>query len=935
MSNLKIACTVLISLLVIIAIPIAVLLLAPMTYAGLVERALRSATGLAVDINALEVDLFPPRIATDNLQVRNPQLDAGEPLLTLEKFSAAVSPRDWWQDSPAWWNAAATGIVVRAAQDADGRSYWDIATDDGQTSDSRDAAPPEKKQQAEGASPLFSFNTITINDLDFFRVLDGETHHLQVSTLALRKEQDERLNVELKAKYRDQPLSARGTLALPSSDRARDVDFKASLFGNEIRMLGRVGHDGLTPGEAHISAKLKDLSIVGQLLDQDFGRFTPVILDARLNAPQPGRWEISAEGDLGANKFALASAASVDGEAYLLDKLTLDFADSSLAASGTVDRAAKSIKLDLDAKRVDVDQLLAVTASATESEKATQQTQEVAPASAGIDPSWLAAWSVAIDATLTRLDYQPYRMDDLTLHVTDRNGALYVDGTLNGLTMRSNNATDNVASEDTGAAVAAGSDAESGADNIALRLVKPLAFNASLTLARETGVGGRPLTAQLGTNGVKARLSTALPAGGDAWSQGNISANIDNLDFIKGVDTQRWDTFLPFTLAVEAQSSQSTVLLKPINVGVSGNDVDGELSIDLSQPLPHITGALHSSLLDLNQFSTTAAIDVEDQAEAIAADSGDVIGDKPIDWSWLNAASADLSVTLDKFNFNQASMRNVETEIRLQAGELNVDPIKANLSKGGIRGDLHIKQKDKGATLNINVIATGLSPADLGKKNAGLIDGGETDVLINLQTSGTSPQQLAAELNGEIALELQRATIRNSLFEVIGSDILTETIALINPFAKQDDRTELECAAVYFKAEQGVLTSPDQLVIETSKMKIRGGGEIDLGKETLLIDFVPTPRQGLGISLSSLSSLVRLGGTLGNPQPIADPKGILKAGATIGAAVATGGLSLLGQGLFDRMRSAGTACGKIFEQVPDTDIPAAIDPARADKSVAL
>ncbi len=119
-------------------------------------------------------------------------------------------------------------------------------------------------------------------------------------------------------------------------------------------------------------------------------------------------------------------------------------------------------------------------------------------------------------------------------------------------------------------------------------------------------------------------------------------------------------------------------------------------------------------------------------------------------------------------------------------------------------------------------------------------------------------------------MEIQRATIRNNIFELTGSDAVTETFSLINPFAKRDSETELECAAAYFKVTEGVLISPDQLAIETRKMKIRGGGEIDLHDETLKIDFVPRAREGLGISLSSLASAVRVVGTLAQPRPVPD-----------------------------------------------------------------
>ncbi len=886
MSKSKITFTVLITILVIVALPIVVLLLAPMTYSDLLQRAVHSATGLTVDMSSLEVDLFPPHVAVADLQVNNPRLDSDEPLLTLETFSASASPGDWWQDAPTWWSAAASGVVVRAARNADGRSHWNTTTDQPQEERQPDDSPAADDERDNSTGPLFSFATIKVTDLQFLRAIDGETHQLDVTELALRKEQDERLHIKLDANYRDQPLSAKGTLALPHSDRARDVDFQASVFGNEISMRGRVGHDGLTPGEAHVSAQLKDLSTVSQLLDQDLSRFTPFTLDGMLNAPQPGRWEISAQGDLGASKFVIDSAANVDEDTVELDQFALEFGNSSFAANAQVNSTAKSATLELEAKRLDIDQLLAYATPADENEddKTTAD---------GFNPGQLAAWTIEVDATAARIDYQSYRLQNLTVSVDDRDGMLLTKGSLQALTARVEKKVEKVA-EDGGSDErhaeeqendedkdGQDSAAKSSTDSFAWRLVKPLKFYADLTLARKTGVGDWPLTAQFSTEGANAEIDAALPAQGGTDLKGEVSATIDNLAFVEGVETASWDSFLPFSLAVTAQNTHSKLSLDPIKVGVSGNEINGELSIDRSREPLQINGSLHSKLLDLNQFATTAKENIEGKGKEIDKDSGDVIGDQPIDWSWLKAAAVDLSITLDKFNFNQASMSNVRTEVKLQNGELTVDPLKADLKKGGIRGDLPLKLKGKSAKLDTSLIATGLSPADLGRKNAGLIDDGETEVLIYLQTSGASPQELAAKLDGEIAFEVQRATIRNSLFEVIGSDILTETFNLINPFAKEDDRTELECAAVYFKAEQGVLTSADQLVIETNKMKIRAGGEVDLGEETLMIDFVPTPRQGLGISLSSLSSVVRLGGTLGKPQPVADPSGILKAGASV------------------------------------------------------
>jgi len=65
----------------------------------------------------------------------------------------------------------------------------------------------------------------------------------------------------------------------------------------------------------------------------------------------------------------------------------------------------------------------------------------------------------------------------------------------------------------------------------------------------------------------------------------------------------------------------------------------------------------------------------------------------------------------------------------------------------------------------------------------------------------------------------------------------------------------------------------------------------------------PKPREGIGLNLAGFADFVRVGGTLSEPTPTTDATGLATAGAKIGAAVVTGGLSLVAEGLLDR--SAG------------------------------
>jgi hypothetical protein len=91
-------------------------------------------------------------------------------------------------------------------------------------------------------------------------------------------------------------------------------------------------------------------------------------------------------------------------------------------------------------------------------------------------------------------------------------------------------------------------------------------------------------------------------------------------------------------------------------------------------------------------------------------------------------------------------------------------------------------------------------------------------------------------------------------------------------------------------------------------MNVIGSGTINFKTEQLDLGVTPQAREGTGISAGQLAELVRLSGTFANPTIVPDTKAALKAGLSAGTAVATGGLSILAQGLFDRSTADDDPC---------------------------
>ena len=112
-----------------------------------------------------------------------------------------------------------------------------------------------------------------------------------------------------------------------------------------------------------------------------------------------------------------------------------------------------------------------------------------------------------------------------------------------------------------------------------------------------------------------------------------------------------------------------------------------------------------------------------------------------------------------------------------------------------------------------------------------------------------------------------------------------------------------------FNVRDGIATSQKGIGMRTDKVDVAGSGIVDLRTESLDLGIRPRARQGVGLSLSSpLAGMTRLRGTFTNPSMGIDEGGTLRTAATVGAAAATGGLSLLGELLIDKVTKDEDPC---------------------------
>jgi len=362
-------------------------------------------------------------------------------------------------------------------------------------------------------------------------------------------------------------------------------------------------------------------------------------------------------------------------------------------------------------------------------------------------------------------------------------------------------------------------------------------------------------------------------------------------------------------LSNDTQSSGLQIDVSSLNAGQS--DAKGKVSVSgfAEQASPSSVLSIVANL-DSDQFSYQSPAQEEptEDKKSDKSKNQKLFSKDPIDWAWMSATQIEADVKVNKLIFDDRSFSNVNLPLRLDQEGLVVEEFKAELGDGAIQSSVKVSAPQAGlVNLDIKSKASGIVLNDLKLVDEKMLKGGDSRLDLSLTSKGVSAHDLASNLTGNALFHMKKAVIGNDAFELIGSDLIGELISKLNPFLKSDPTTDLKCAVVNLEFDKGKIDVDKSIAMETSKMILVVDGKIDLQKETLDLGIKPQATGGVGLDAGSLVKFLEVGGPLSSPRPKVSAGGLLKSGVAIGAALSTGGTSLLVDGLVSKVVT-GKAC---------------------------
>lgn len=368
---------------------------------------------------------------------------------------------------------------------------------------------------------------------------------------------------------------------------------------------------------------------------------------------------------------------------------------------------------------------------------------------------------------------------------------------------------------------------------------------------------------------------------------------------------------LPMQFSGHIEQTATAIALPAFKLVLAGQAVAGQLRYEAGDAKaagrPKLTGAISADVLDLGALIPKTAA-----APAPAAKAGKpakVFSAAALPLPALPALDVQLELSTAQLRFPgkpaAQGLAALHTSIRVQGDTVEARPLTFKLAGGAVSAAATLRlPAGAGAPsfkLQVNADGIALDQALALTGNAHGVSGGRSELRLDLGASGATAHQLASNLNGEVRLSVGPAHLGGDLAG-LGGDVLTRLVEAVNPFRKQDKGSDLRCAALRLPIKQGKIVIDHSIAMESDKLDVVASGEIDLGAETLAMAFRPAVKQGLGVGAMDLAQLVKLRGTLSQPVIAADLQGATREVASISAAVATGGLSLIGERLLKEKR---------------------------------
>jgi uncharacterized protein involved in outer membrane biogenesis len=327
-------------------------------------------------------------------------------------------------------------------------------------------------------------------------------------------------------------------------------------------------------------------------------------------------------------------------------------------------------------------------------------------------------------------------------------------------------------------------------------------------------------------------LNTGSFEGFDAAVQLRTPALADLRPFASPAVPELTDVLLSGKLAMPADAN--SLVLTGAKLTSREGDLAGDVKIGIGKAVA-LTGKVRSTKLDLDRLLRAFDVDSHSNTQPIRDSTGSLISAAPLPWPALRGPKIDLTIDVGTVTFRSQALHGLEMAMTVKDNRLNVGRLKLGLPAGTLQASLTADASTDVPPLSMTLHAPGI-PLSLISYFAGLPDeaSGSLQVDAQLRSTGRSPHEMAASLNGSLNATIIGGKMTNAALIALASPVLQP----LNIAVPVQGETEIRCAGVVGSFNNGVGRF-GTIAVSSTYLEMAGSGQFDLDAETATLKLQP------------------------------------------------------------------------------------------------
>jgi uncharacterized protein involved in outer membrane biogenesis len=330
------------------------------------------------------------------------------------------------------------------------------------------------------------------------------------------------------------------------------------------------------------------------------------------------------------------------------------------------------------------------------------------------------------------------------------------------------------------------------------------------------------------------------------------SVSGDNLDNLNGLLSLDLPPLQSYRVAFELSMRRDRLELTDFAIQVGKSQLTGMMTADKSSGKPEVTIELKSPLIQLNDFDVGEWSPEKNESKKLLSKGGRgkkseaVRTGKLISPEVLAKYNVRMDVKADKVISGNDELGGGVLTATLKDGRLSIDPVRLNIPGGSFFLAASLKPDIKAPEASLRATIENFDfgvPVRQARPESNM--GGVINLDVDLKSSVDSFGELTANGNGYFDFSGRLENLKAGIIDLWAVNLIAAVIS-----REKENQSKINCLVGRWTMKDGILTS-DVLLIDTTKIRICGTGQVNFKNGHIDLKMAPTPKKAEYFNLAT------------------------------------------------------------------------------------